>query len=837
MTDGMIPYMGKFKPGDTLVFKEGFGLRSAYMAFSDSLFKDVYWIPSGETISQLRGKKLTVESRYFFHGGYPIYVLVFENDGQDYELRVCEAFLQRDTEVVTNSVTPTLFIALGGTGAEIALRLRHSIISHEWGCDENSVRLDSLDQYPLAQFLYYDLDAYYCLADNPNIKRITESEHLEKQVNFREEEKLVSKLEIDKYLRTHEALCRYPLIEEWFPCSRRLICELGIDPSMGTGQLRWLSRLYFFDKYQNLKAMIKGKIDSLLLCGITNVAKLERLGLRQEKESFRVVILASTAGGTGSGSFLDMGYLTKWLATEYLARAEVDLLLMLPGGFKSAGRSRTEANAYGALMELETCIQQEAPFFSRWSVYEESNLPRTPFDNIFLFDSTNLVGKKASTVSDLYNMAADVLFEELTSPHASGSLRALREDKKKYKFDPFQIPVDSEKYGSMKIRYSKSYSSFGRSVCDIQMLESLSSSERKALFYECIAKSMSWVGATIEESWFDHPYKYICLVSVNGAQEFEKKYGEEFRSALPAKTGLTACQIRFRESSEAGKITCYVELIGMPLLALNDLPGWRISYEEENMKIPVHLHKDKTLFVNPMPPTMAELEGLAEDFKLFIQGIALGVLAPTYSHEKPYCISICGELRHIGKERLIRIEGLLPCYHKKLNELVNDTLDRIRTPLLHAALVVLYDFYAHHVYPPARSQDEYCRETMVEGFCHVMCRKLAEDARKSLEYKSLGVGADLLDRLRESLEIWTDEIEGSEVDLYEHEVGSNHLPKRVVKREFFEPGWLEAQYGAIHKGKSCTSCGLMLEGDPNYCPECGGLLAAPLAVLSPPQLD
>jgi hypothetical protein len=95
MSDGMARYIGKYKPDDVLFIKEGDALQAAYDLFSDLPDKSVYWYPKQETVDALSNRSLTVESCYFFHGGYPIYVLVFEMDGQEYEARVCEAFLDR----------------------------------------------------------------------------------------------------------------------------------------------------------------------------------------------------------------------------------------------------------------------------------------------------------------------------------------------------------------------------------------------------------------------------------------------------------------------------------------------------------------------------------------------------------------------------------------------------------------------------------------------------------------------------------------------------------------------------------------------------------------------
>ena len=51
---------------------------------------------------------------------------------------------------------PTLYIGVGGTGMEVMMRVRRRILNASWGNDK--VRLQSLCEFPLAQFIHFDLD-------------------------------------------------------------------------------------------------------------------------------------------------------------------------------------------------------------------------------------------------------------------------------------------------------------------------------------------------------------------------------------------------------------------------------------------------------------------------------------------------------------------------------------------------------------------------------------------------------------------------------------------------------------------------------------------------------
>lgn len=1132
-------------------------------------------------------------------------------------------------------VWPTLFIGVGGTGMEIALRVRRRILNHVWGERDNPIRIANLTEFSLAQFINFDLDA----GSKTESGKATATDPLADLVKFKDEEKFIFSLDMDKYLRTDGELDTYPHIASWFPLSRKKALELNITRPEGAGQIRAISRLYFFDKYLALKSMIESKINTLM-DNVTSSDKTKRLGLTLERDSLRVVVIASSAGGTGSGSFLDMGYLARTLAKKRIKGAKVDLCFMLPSGFSGTAGSRTEANTYGALMELETCFSQEFQFVKGWSRDGEDIdfISPKPFDDVFLFDTINLAMRKTAKKEDVFDMVADILFEDFTSEKFADRKRSIAPNQYAvHKTDNFFPPVNEKKYGSMKLRYSKAYSAFGQSIIDTQLdqrrdeiacgqvndmlkvffgiasdtgagrevppptpedgrgllrvhvycskenfklaylfvsdgspyheglefsmhklvdqllydgdkpmlgrlhdrinrgideilastekdqrlprvdkllgeidrdlgieggvtdkgaggleksiqarrdylfkklvdensglvkdlwvavdnkekggidytilfieqikdciendatgllrdmedaqkwfsglweklrgaelqklkdrigdtkgggvwgrsgtkeshaeailqqmgetirwygearlrevacreatvllkdltcwlgqhqgldekakkrwspdsfagklagykklvidlmsnmndevirtreatkqghaayqivkastadldaarnldpkkamdwakivfdnmggsrviFQDLSNDLRRAellgklrnfaldklpamgtdeenplykvllsmqedrpaelqqLFQHCLEMAMPWVEADLEGTWVVTSNQYSCIIGVDAPALFNKQFGDEIRSVIPARTHMNADKIQF-ESGVPGKLTCYVELSGLPLPALSLLSNWKTNYNIEGKKIPIHTHKDKTLFVHPMAPSVGTLDRLAEHFKLYIQGVVLGVLKLRVDDpaERVYCHKVSGEELSIGNERAIRLEGVGSEHLVFLQKKVAEAVDRIKSPAQVAGLVLLYDFYTERVYPPKMIKKENLAQDFEKGFCHVMCVYLGEEARNALGKKCLGSGLDpndLIDRLKgtdatdtesdfDTLNIWTDQIEGSETDVYKNEVGNSHMPKRILKREFFQVGWLEEQLKLI----------------------------------------
>lgn len=1125
---------------------------------------------------------------------------------------------QKETTKYDNSpeklikVCPTLFIGVGGTGMEISLRVRRRILNYVWGGRENPIRIGNLTEFPLAQFINFDLDASSVTESGQAVA----TDPLADLVKFSDEEKLIFKLDLDKYLRTDGELYRFPHIASWFPLTRKKAAELGIDPSKGTGQIRSLSRLYFFDKYLALKNIIESKIRTLL-SGVSNESKTKRLGLELEPASLRVVVLASTAGGTGAGSFLDMGYIAKWLADRQLKDARVDLALMLPSGFSGYGKSRTEANTYASLMELETCMREGIMFVKYWKDREYPELKPKPYDEIFLFDTGNLALKKTSHATDVFDMVADILFEDFTSAEFANRKRTIAPNQNQYKIDSFSLPINTKKYGKMKMMYSKAYSAFGQSIIDTQLeqrrdaiaceqvndmlkvffgiatvagggrevsppipedgrdilkehaycfrenfklayqfvsdatpykkgleygiyklvdhllyeddkpmlgrlhdrinkeigdilastekdqrlpridklrskldrdlgieggatdagargieeavhdrrkvvfnnivdeksgllkalwaavdnkekggldytiqlieqikdeidndttgllrdietaqkwfsglceklrgeelqvltehigqtkgsslfgnkeayaeaklqqigeairwyvearlrviacreaavlLKDLSSwfgqhqgldeksnrkrwsadsfagklavyekmvveimsgmdkemnrineatkqehasyqivkastmelemarklnpkkamewaksvfdnmggsrvifqkleskvsraeligqlrglaltklpvlgigadnplikalaemqeSERILLFKHCLDMAMPWVEANLEGDWTVNPDQYSCIIGVNASKLFEDKFGAELRYCISAHARMTTNKVNFYETGIPGKLTCYVELSGVPLPALNLLSNWRDSYNDECQKIPVHTQKDKTIFSHPMAPSAATLDRLAEHFKLYIQGILLGVLKLRVGdqEERVYCLTVSGEELSIGNERTIRLEGVSSEYLTYLKKKVAEKLDWIKTPYQHVGLVVLYEFYKQSVYPPAVIKNENGIEFLVEGFGNILCSIMEKEAWAALKKKFTEEEYNsAFESKSKILDVCTDEIKGSETDVYENEVGKEHMSKRILKPEFFQPGWIETLF-------------------------------------------
>jgi hypothetical protein len=346
---------------------------------------------------------------------------------------------------------------------EVMLRIRRRILSEVWN-RHHPTRVESLGEFPVARFLHVDLDQH-AIIDEGKSQRTDPWFEL---VRLSDDERLVETLDLPQYHDSDDSLARFPLIEQWMPLRPKKLRTLGIDPSKGAGQIRSLARLYLYDKYPKLRGRIKGALNYLASnAGMERKDTYQRLGLQVDTSKFRIVVIASCAGGTGAGSALDLGWISKAIARQEVADSQVDLVMFLPSGYAKANKERTEANAYATLMELETAMR-DMNAEVRWA--EPDNLigRGAPFDDVYFVDTANLANKATQDIKDVYQMVADTLFEDFASADFANRKRSIAVNQQQHKLGPYNPRVPEQRFGDMRLSYSKVYSAFGQAILDTQ---------------------------------------------------------------------------------------------------------------------------------------------------------------------------------------------------------------------------------------------------------------------------------------------------------------------------------------------------------------------------------
>jgi serine/threonine protein kinase len=157
------------------------------------------------------------------------------------------------------------------------------------------------------------------------------------------------------------------------PRDNRPEVEAWLDPAMiyriprsqTTAGCRALGRLAFCDNYRLIAQALDEQLHAC--CdpeSVAAAAKRTRLGLRTTRP--RVYVVASLAGGTGGGMFLDLAYVTRAaLAEQGFADAEVVGLFLLPPADRAAHNPLPLGNACAALTELGH-FWRGGPFSARY---------------------------------------------------------------------------------------------------------------------------------------------------------------------------------------------------------------------------------------------------------------------------------------------------------------------------------------------------------------------------------------------------------------------------------------------------------------------------------------
>jgi hypothetical protein len=427
------------------------------------------------------------------------------------------------TEADAKRVKPTLFIGLGGTGAEIIMRLRRRIVSELWGRDR--VRLNNVAEFPAARFLHIDLDQHEIYGS----EEAGDADPLKNAVKLLPHEKVVEALDFDAYQKGGR-LENFPHIREWYPADR--LRDEKIDPTTGAGQIRAISRLYFYDRFSQIRAKVDDHLRDLQ-AGVSHQDALTRLGLETGADR-RVVVIASVAGGTGSGSFLDMGYLAK--ALNVSPKGPVELILLLPSGYSGANQQATEANSYAALMELDACMSGAVRYVHPqygWGPDWEDIIPGPevkPYDAIFLADTKNMADVVTNNVRDVYHMMADILFEDFMPGDFADQKRSINSNKNRNRMNPYRHPLGDDANGAVEL-FPLIYSSIGQCT-----MESPQNAERSARHLRESRDRVSALFQIVEDSRDIKPsVKEVNEYLKSGALQVEGYADTDFEDALREK--------------------------------------------------------------------------------------------------------------------------------------------------------------------------------------------------------------------------------------------------------------------------------------------------------------
>lgn len=310
----------------------------------------------------------------------------------------------RQTRSSVQNPIPAIIIGLGGTGGEVLLRIRKKFF-------EASGTFDPWTEWPIINYLYIDTDE-----DDKDVDKYHGQFY-----SFKNE--FLPATIPDYQVYTHNLTDRPSLRKWWYEDQTELK-----SPALrtGAGQIRGYSRLAFW-LYAD---RIRERIQQLAGRCMSPRAQMSDRNITVDWSRLWVYVVGSIAGGTGSGVFLDLGYL---LRDMNLPGLESMAFLVFPSVFNylAIPKERLRANSYATLMELEyySSLQMRGGSFDdKWSD-ERPDKPTTlsPFNRVFLVDGMNLanqvVGEKEAR-EGLLDLVADHIYMDYAVSQFGGAKRS-----------------------------------------------------------------------------------------------------------------------------------------------------------------------------------------------------------------------------------------------------------------------------------------------------------------------------------------------------------------------------------------------------------------------------
>lgn len=195
-----------------------------------------------------------------------------------------------------------------------------------------------------------------------------------------------------------KAQCNDP---EWVPSSREVL-----SAGLGAGGIRSCGRLALWGRNQ------KGDNFNNVISAITRAySNVMHISNNQESTTSKpaVFITGSLTGGTGAGTFIDMGYLIRDLIPEI---KDLYGLFLLPNEPRvMRGHEVMYGNAYGAARDLEYYCNENNTYKERWPSGSNQQLEMPPYELTQFISQDYQDGAPAiSSLTGLYKMAGLYLF-------------------------------------------------------------------------------------------------------------------------------------------------------------------------------------------------------------------------------------------------------------------------------------------------------------------------------------------------------------------------------------------------------------------------------------------
>lgn len=325
------------------------------------------------------------------------------------------------------SLTPTLIIGLGGSGKRVITELRKMFYEKY-----------KTPTIPIVDYLYFDTDTGDITGGTTKIDAIAE---LEKKDVI---DATISTDVFDGIINTFEG--KYPHIAKWFDKESIIPKVQSSGIQNGAKQIRPIGKLTFFHKYSEFKNKIKSKIkningDDARKQTENLFSKRNNITPKIEESNVELIVVGSIAGGTGSGTFIDAGFASKyWAKKETGSKTSINTtgIFFLPSTFSNISNidmKKANANGYAALKELNYYLspylnskKNEYSMEFEWEREEKIIMSDPVYNVAYLLENKTTKGIGLSDVKasdDVFKMASEFLFLDFNESSFSTKKRSL----------------------------------------------------------------------------------------------------------------------------------------------------------------------------------------------------------------------------------------------------------------------------------------------------------------------------------------------------------------------------------------------------------------------------
>ena len=354
----------------------------------------------------------------------------------------------------TIDIRPTLLIGLGGTGKEILRRLRRMFYE--------KYRVAGL---PIMEYLWFDTDIR-----NQSLSGEVPDE-LDRRIDLTAPQKIDGRVQPEELAGYRLNKNAYPHIWDWFP---RELDALPANAIMqGAGQIRSFGRLAFFHHYTRIRDAIERLGRKVTAQEAFADMNRDYPDYTVDTRAFDIIIISSLGGGTGSGCFIDVGFLCRVLFPTSTRTAFLAMPTVFDDVVGSAGTEAVHANGFAALKELEYFMQprfiaDEDKATSEYSTHEfnwdgsPQPVPAPPFDTVYMLDNENVAGERITEFTDTFQMIAEFLLLDFDRTRFAAQKRSVRSNMEQYLQD-----VTGYHSGSYVQYFPCRYASFGLSQIEL----------------------------------------------------------------------------------------------------------------------------------------------------------------------------------------------------------------------------------------------------------------------------------------------------------------------------------------------------------------------------------